>query len=91
METEISTALISTLGGGILSGVLVLLLSHRLTRHKTDAEIRALEANTQKTMLEMSQMRNQAVDERQTRVIGRMRLDNNHTLLFKEEKRTIRG
>ena len=90
MEKELTTTLISTLGGGLLSGVFILLLTHLLTRRKTEAEIRQIDASTMKTMMEMNEMRMQAVDVR-TRTIDRMKLDRHKTMIFKEEERTIRG
>ena len=92
MEKEITPTLISTLGGGLLSGVLILLLTHLLTRRKTDAEIREIDANTQKTMLEVSEMKTQSEDVGvRTRTIDRLKLAHNKTLILKEEERTIRG
>ena len=90
MEKELTTTLISTLGGGLLSGVFILLLTHLITRRKTEAEIRQMDASTMKTMLEVNEMRMQAVDVR-TRTIDRMKLDRHKTMIFKEEERTIRG
>src|SRR5487761_1993161 len=90
METSILGTLIDTLFSGIISGIIVAVVTHYLTRRKTDAEIRSLEAGTEKTRLEIGQLRAQVQDvQTQFRIIDRLKLDDNHSIVLKEEERTL--
>jgi hypothetical protein len=90
MDSNIESALITALIGGLLSGLLVALLSHFLTRRKTEAEIRQMEANTEKTWLQIERLRSE-MDEVQTKVkvIDRLRLGNNGFVVLKEEQKVL--
>ena len=90
MENDITGALITALVGGLLSGVLVALLNHLLTRRRNEAEIEQMEATTEKTRLEISQLRSE-MDEVRTkvRVIDRLRLDDNSSVVLKEEQNIL--
>ena len=90
METSILGTLIDTLFSGIVSGILVAIVTHYLTRRKSEAEIRALEAGTEKTRLEIDQLRAQVQDvQTRIRIIDRLKLDDNHSIVLKEEERIL--
>ncbi len=90
MDSNIESALIIALVGGLLSGLLVAVLSHLLTRRKTEAEIRQMEAYTEKTQLQIERMRTDSDDiPMESRVIDRLRLGNNSSMVLREEHKVL--
>jgi cell division protein FtsL len=90
METNILNTLIDTLFSGIVSGIIVAFVTNYMNRRKTETEIRQMEAHTEKTRLEIEQLRAQVQDVRtRIRIIDRLKLDDNRSLVLKEEERTI--
>ncbi len=90
METSILSTMIDALFSGVVSGVLVAIVTNLLMRRRTNAEIHNLEALTEKTQLEIQQLRAQMQDvETRIRIIDRFRLDDNHFIVLKEEERTL--
>ena len=90
MDTNILNTLIDTLFSGIVSGIIVAFFSYYLNRRKTETEICEMEAHTEKTRLEIEQLQAQMQDMRtQIRIIDRFKLDDNRSIVFKEEERTI--
>lgn len=58
MNTGTSSTILSTLLSGLLSGIVVALLNYLLTRKKTQAEIKKMEAETEKIRIEISKLGN---------------------------------
>jgi phosphate/sulfate permease len=88
--SDVSSAIITAVIGGLMSGVFVALLNHLLTRRRNEAEIMEMEANTEKTRLEIDQLKSD-IDEVRTRVrvIDRLRLDSKSSVVLKEEQNVL--
>jgi hypothetical protein len=88
--SDVASAIITAVIGGLMSGVFVAILNHLLTRHRNEVEIRQMEADTEKTRLEIERLKSD-IDEVRTRVriIDRLRLDNNSSVVLKEEQNVL--
>jgi phosphate/sulfate permease len=88
--SDVASAIITAVIGGLMSGVFVAILNHILTHRRNEVEIQQMEANTEKTRLEIEQLKSD-IDEVRTRVrvIDRLRLDNNSSVVLKEEQNVL--
>ena len=90
MESSLLNILIDTLFSGIVSGIIVAFFTNYLNRRKTETEVREMEAHTEKMRLEIEQLKAQVQDVRtQIRIIDRFKLDDNRSIVMKEEERTL--
>jgi hypothetical protein len=90
MGSDVTSAIITAVIGGLMSGVFVTILNHILTRRRSEVEIQQMEVNTEKTRLEIEQLKSD-IDEVRTRVrvIDRLRIDNNSSVVLKEEQNVL--
>jgi hypothetical protein len=90
MDANLLVSLINVVIGGIVSGLIVTMFNFYLSRRRTEAEIRDMEARTELTELEIENLKAQ-LQEVRTRVVDRLRVDDNRTIVLKEEERTLPG
>ena len=90
MEPSVLAVVLDTLFSGIISGIVVVFITHFLNKRKNDIEMRESEAHTEKMQLEIEHLKAQLLDVRtQIRIIDRFKLDDNRSVVMQEEERTL--
>ena len=90
MDVNLLVTLINVFIGGIVSGVVVAMFNFYLTRRRTQAEIREMEARTELTLLEIANLKSQLNDVK-TRVVDRLKVTDSRSIVLREEERTLPG
>ena len=83
MDSQVVSALISS----IIGGIVVAFVNHLLTMRKTNAEIRQIELNNEKTRLEIQQLRTD-LQEVHKRLVSTLELGSKRISMV-EETRTL--